>query len=62
MDGRLGVSRFFHGENDSSAEADLFFEVHQVIPDSHFGLADFADRTFGFGKTKNVPFSSMMIA
>jgi hypothetical protein len=58
MDGRLGVSRPFHGENDSPAEADLLLEIHQAIPDLHFGLADFGDPVNhfpeGFGEPPGV--------
>ena len=31
------------GEENSPAKADFFFEVHQAVPDFHFGLSDFAD-------------------
>ena len=38
------------GEENSPAKADFFFEVHQAIPDFHFGLADFSDSIHDFPK------------
>ena len=42
-DERSGRGDASYGQEDSSAETDLLFEVHQAVPDFHFRLPDFRD-------------------